>query len=54
MFLRPETLFGSKFDGYLNAPASVVNGRRTIPEYTTNDFFEYLGSYDSDTEVKNG
>ena len=53
-FLRPETLFGSKFDGYLNAPASVVNRRRTIPEYTTNDFFEYLGSYDSDTEVKNG
>ena len=23
-YLRPETLFGSKFEGYLNAPASNV------------------------------
>ncbi|MBQ8524380.1 MAG: conserved phage C-terminal domain-containing protein [Clostridia bacterium] len=52
-FLRPETLFGSKFDGYLNAPIYTANGRRTVPEYTTNDFFEYLESYDTDKETKN-
>lgn len=38
-YLRPETLFGSKFENYLNAPASQPSGKRQykLPDYYNPD-----------------
>ncbi len=37
-FLRPETLFGSKFEGYLQAARK--HPKKAEPSFDTNDFFQ--------------
>lgn len=42
MYLRPETLFGTKFEGYLNAP--ITQRTTNKPQNATDDFMSQLQS----------
>ena len=39
-YLRPETLFGNKFESYLNAPTNAGEKQSASKSYDTDEFFE--------------